>query len=158
MTQIKLTTRINAPIERVFDLSRSIDLHKISVRQTNEEAIAGKTSGLIGINETVTWRAKHLGVYQKLTVKITAFDRPKSFRDEMLKGAFKSMSHLHTFQEDGDATCMIDDFEFISPLGFIGRFVDFLFLKKYMTKFLLIRNTELKSIAEGEKWRDLLEK
>jgi ligand-binding SRPBCC domain-containing protein len=157
MTQIRLTTSIKAPIERVFDLSRSIDLHKLSVSKTNEQAIAGVTSGLIGLNETVTWRAKHLGVYQKLTVQITGYDRPNYFRDEMLKGAFKSMSHLHTFQKDGENTLMIDDFEFVSPAGLLGRFIDFLFLKKYMTKFLLMRNSALKSIAEGDKWQNLLD-
>jgi hypothetical protein len=60
MSTIHLTTFIAAPIERVFDLSRSINLHKISTAHTNEEAIGGITSGLINKNETVTWRAKHL--------------------------------------------------------------------------------------------------
>ena len=82
MPLIFLETIINAPIERCFDLSRSIDLHKSSMKSTNEEAIEGKTTGLIELNETVTWRAKHLGVYQHLAVQITKFDRPHSFTDE----------------------------------------------------------------------------
>ena len=41
---IHLTTLITAPIERVFDLSRSINLHKISTAHTGEKAIAGVTS------------------------------------------------------------------------------------------------------------------
>jgi hypothetical protein len=51
MPVINLHTQINAPIGIVFDLSRSIDLHKISTAHTNEEAIAGVTSGLIGMGE-----------------------------------------------------------------------------------------------------------
>ena len=74
MPIIELRTEINANIEIVFDLSRSIDLHKISTEYTNETAIAGKTSGLIGLNESVTWRAKHFWIYQKLTSKITEFN------------------------------------------------------------------------------------
>ena len=69
MTLIKLETNINAPIERVFDLARSIDLHKISTAHTNEQAIAGKTSGLIGMDESVIWRAKHFGIYQNLLLQ-----------------------------------------------------------------------------------------
>lgn len=69
MPRIYLETRISAPVEIVFDLSRSIDLHKISTEHTKEEAIAGKTSGLIALGETVTWRAKHLGFTQNLTSK-----------------------------------------------------------------------------------------
>ena len=69
MSFIKLETYISAPIEKVFDLARSIDLHKVSTLGTNEEAIAGRTTGLIELGETVTWQAKHFGLYQKLTVK-----------------------------------------------------------------------------------------
>ena len=72
MSRIELETIIKSDsIETVFDLSRSIDLHTISTKKTKEEAIAGKTSGLISLNETVTWKAKHLGFYQILTSKIT---------------------------------------------------------------------------------------
>ena len=76
MPRIELRTEIKADKEIVFDLSRSIDLHKISTEHTNETAIAGKASGLIGLDENVTWRAKHFGIYQRLTSKITEFDRP----------------------------------------------------------------------------------
>ncbi len=88
MPRIEIEIVINAKIVTVFDLARSIDLHKISTEKTNEIAIAGKTSGLIGANESVTWRAKHFGIYQNLTSKITEFDRPNYFADEMVKGAF----------------------------------------------------------------------
>src|SRR5690606_24024605 len=84
MERIYLETIINAPIERVFDLARSIDLHKLSALNTNEKAIAGKTSGLINEGETVTWRAKHLGIYQILTVQITKLERPYFFEDKMV--------------------------------------------------------------------------
>ncbi|MCG1036514.1 hypothetical protein [Polaribacter sargassicola] len=49
MPRIEIKTEIKADINIVFDLSRSIDLHKISTKHTNEKAIAGKTNGLIEI-------------------------------------------------------------------------------------------------------------
>jgi hypothetical protein len=76
MPKIELLTEINAPIEKCFDLARSIELHIESTKQTGERAIAGKTSGLIGLNETVTWRAKHFGTWQNLTSKITEYNYP----------------------------------------------------------------------------------
>ena len=157
MPIIKLETKITAPVERVFDLARSIDLHKLSTKGTNEEAIAGKTSGLIELNETVTWRAKHFGIYQKLTVKVIEFDRPRLFGDVMIKGTFKRMKHVHRFEKVETGTKMIDEFEFESPLGILGRIADFLFLKRYMTKFLKNKNEELKKIAEGNEWKRILE-
>ncbi|UAY51623.1 SRPBCC family protein [Ferruginibacter albus] len=156
MAKIHLETFINAPIERVFDLARSIDLHKLSTKGTNEEAISGRTSGLINLGETVTWRAKHLGIYQNLTVEITQFDRPNLFADKMIKGAFSSMNHVHQFEKLDGKTKMTDTFEFKAPLGILGKLAEIIFLKNYMTRFLLIRNEELKSIAEGNEWRKLL--
>ncbi|MGJ8666997.1 MAG: SRPBCC family protein [Patiriisocius sp.] len=156
MPKIELQTEIKADRKVVFDLSRSIDLHKISTEQTNEEAIAGKTSGLIGIDESVTWRAKHFGIYQKLTSKITEFDRPNFFVDEMVKGAFKEFKHEHHFAELNNGTLMTDIFDYNSPFGILGKIADKLFLKKYMTELLTERNRVVKEFAESEKWKELI--
>lgn len=158
MPRIVLKTEIKAATEIVFDLSRSIDLHKISTKQTNEEAIAGKTSGLIGMHESVTWRAKHFGVYQNLTSKITEFDTPNYFVDEMQEGAFKEFTHEHHFTELNGRTLMTDVFEYQSPFGFLGKLADKLFLKKYMTQLLTERNRVVKEFAESDKWKELLRK
>ena len=156
MTNIHLTTFITAPIERVFDLSRSIALHKISTAHTGEKAIAGVTSGLIKLGETVTWQATHLGIRQKLTSAITAFERPYHFRDEMVKGAFKYIKHDHYFIQDNDCVIMKDVFAFASPFGILGKLADKLVLTKYLTGFLLKRNKLIKEYAETEKWKTFL--
>jgi ligand-binding SRPBCC domain-containing protein len=149
MPKIELLTTINAPIEKCFDLSRSIELHLESTKQTGEEAIAGRTSGLIELGETVTWRAKHFGIRQTLSSKITEFDRPNLFVDEMVDGAFKSIRHEHHFTWIDDHTLMKDVFVFESPLGILGRFANFLFVKRYMIKLLRERNKVIKEVAEN---------
>ncbi len=158
MPKIELKTEIKAEKEIVFDLSRSIDLHKISTEQTKEEAIKGKTSGLIGKGEWVTWRAKHFGFYQTLTSKIVELERPDYFVDEMVKGAFKSFRHQHYFTKSDFGTLMIDCFEYKSPLGFLGNLADSLFLEKYMKTLLEKRNQTIKEFAESEIWKEVLKK
>ena len=157
MPIIELKTDIEADPEIVFDLARSIDLHIKSTAQTNERAVAGRTSGLIELGEEVTWEATHFGFRQQLTVKITEFDRPHHFRDTMLRGAFRSFNHVHSFQADESGTLMIDRFEYISPLGPLGRLADILFLKRYMTRMLSIRNELIKSVAESGKAKEILD-
>ena len=156
MRTIVLFTLINAPRERVFDLARSIDAHQKSTEKTHERAVAGVTTGLIGVNGEVTWEARHLGIRQRLTVRITAFDRPSHFQDVMVRGAFKRMTHDHTFVETGRGTQMLDRFEFESPFGILGRMVDRFFLFGYMRRFLIRRNCQLKRLAEAEEWRNYL--
>lgn len=156
MTTIKITTEIKAPVTICFDLARSIDLHKISVSGSDEEAVAGRTSGLIGLNEEVTWQATHLGVRQKLSSRITQFEYPVYFRDEMFKGAFKKLEHDHFFEEKEGVTYMKDYFCFESPLGIVGKIFNTLFLKAYLEKLLSARNAVIKEYAESSKWKLIL--
>ena len=149
MPLVQLETFIEAPKQVVFDVARSIDLHQVSTAQTNEKAVAGRTSGLIELDEWVTWEAKHFGIVQKLTSKITAMDAPDYFVDEMVSGAFKSFKHEHIFEAKGNGTIMIDLFSYISPLGIIGKLADRVFLQSYMTALLVQRNKILKAQAES---------
>jgi ligand-binding SRPBCC domain-containing protein len=157
MPKIELSLHVNAPKEICFDLSRSIELHQASTGNTKERAIAGTTSGLIGMGETVTWRAKHFGIYQELTSRISAFYYPHSFTDTMVKGIFKTIEHQHIFKDEGSGTLMQDVFYFEAPFGILGRFACFLFLTKYLKKFILERNNFIKLMAEGEGWRDYID-
>ncbi len=156
MPRIELQTEIKAHRSIVFDLSRSIDLHKISIKHTKEEAVSGKTSGLITLDESVTWKAKHFGITQLLTSKITEFSKPDYFVDEMVQGAFKEFKHEHYFREIKNGTLMIDIFEYRSPLGIIGEIVDRLFLKRYLVALLTKRNSVIKNYAESGKWQQIL--
>jgi ligand-binding SRPBCC domain-containing protein len=158
MTIINLVTSINAPSERVFDLARSIDAHMASTEATSERAVDGVTSGLIGLGQQVTWEATHFGVKQRLTVRMTRFDRPREFADEMVAGAFRSMKHTHEFIDHQGVTEMRDRFEFEAPLGFLGRIAERLFLAGYMRRFLVIRNAALKQLAESDAWQRFLQK
>jgi ligand-binding SRPBCC domain-containing protein len=153
MAVIHIKTAIAAPKERVFDLSRSIDAHQDTAEHTGERAVAGVTTGLLGPEQEVTWEAKHFGVRQRLKVKMSKFDRPNHFQDIMLEGAFRNMQHDHSFEDTKGGTLMIDRFEFSSPLGFIGRIVDVLFLESYMRRFILKRNAILKHTAESDDWK-----
>lgn len=54
MPLIELETHIAAPIERVFDLARSIEAHMASTEGSNERAVDGRATGLIGYGEVVT--------------------------------------------------------------------------------------------------------
>jgi ligand-binding SRPBCC domain-containing protein len=143
MVTIELETFIAAPPERVFDLSRSVDLHLRAGGDTGEEAVAGRTAGLLEPGEWVTWRARHLGVRQHLTSRIAGFDRPRWFRDEMVRGAFASMVHDHWFDAEDGGTRMRDRFVFAAPLGPLGRLAERLVLRRYMTRFLLARNAAI---------------
>ncbi len=157
MGEIILETAVQAPRTRVFDLSTSIDFHCYSAAGTQERAIAGIKSGLIGLNEEVTWRARHLFVWQELSVRVTEFERPAHFRDEMVRGAFLWMRHDHYFTATtGDSTLMKDVFAYEAPLGMAGHIVNKLLLERYFRRFLMDRNEHIRQAAETDAWQNFL--
>jgi ligand-binding SRPBCC domain-containing protein len=121
-----------------------------STKGTNERAVAGRLSGLIELDEEVTWRARHFGVTQHLTSRITAFDRPRHFRDEMRRGAFKSFVHDHYFIADAASTIMVDVVVFSAPLGILGRVAERLILRDYLRGFIERRAMVIKESVEGK--------
>jgi ligand-binding SRPBCC domain-containing protein len=153
MALIELTTLIAASRELCFDLARSIELHTHSTARTGETAIAGRTSGLLGLGDEVTWRAKHFGVWHTLTSRITAFDRPAYFRDSMVRGAFCHLDHDHHFETHGTGTLMRDVFDFAAPFAALGRLAERLVLRSYLQRFLEERNRHIKAAAESGAWR-----
>ncbi len=119
MPIIHLETFIRAPVEICFDLSRDVDVHAASTSITNERAVAGVTHGMLQLGDQVTWEATHLYVRQRLTSRITAFERPRMFTDEMQSGAFKHLRHKHLFEAREGGTLMIDELNFASPCAVI---------------------------------------
>src|SRR6267154_1904650 len=148
MPVICLTTGIRAPISLCFDLARSVETHILSTAKTQEKAVGGVTSGLMGLNDEVTWEATHFGLRQRLTSRITVLNRPLHFRDSMVRGAFAGFDHDHFFEHEEGITTMKDRFDYKSPLGILGKLADLLFLKRYMERLLRTRAEVIRQVAE----------
>ena len=149
MTTITLVTEINADKKTVFDLSRNIDLHQESMKTFKEKAVAGRTSGLIERDETVTFRGKHFGIYLTHQSKITEMTLYNSFTDEMLRGPFQSFRHTHRFVEENGQTLMKDEIVYEVSFGILGRLLNLLFGKKYLMALITQRNAYIKTLAEN---------
>jgi ligand-binding SRPBCC domain-containing protein len=147
--RVRVETTIAAPIDRVFDVARDIDAHVASQAGSREEAVAGRTGGLIGLDETVTFRARHFGVTMQLTSRVTVFEPPTRFVDEQVRGPFASFRHEHVFRSTGDHTTMTDDWTHRSPLGWLGRIVDASVLDRYLRSQLVARGQVIRTLAEG---------
>ena len=154
MARIELTTEIAAPVSRCFDLARSVQAHVHSASQTGERVVGGVTDGLLGLGDEVTWEARHFGVRQTFTSRITEFERPAHFRDVMVQGGFRRFTHDHYFEATPRGTIARDVLEYEAPLGFLGRLAEGLFLNRYLRRFLARRNEALRDLAESDRWRE----
>lgn len=146
MPSIHLETYVAAPVELCFDLNLNVQAHEAS---GHGRAVGGVTRGQLRLGDTVTWEAVHFGVRQQLTSKIVACERPRMFVDEMQRGAFARWRHTHRFFESGGGALVIDDVDYASPLGPLGKLADALYLERYMTQFLIRHNAQFKRMAEA---------
>jgi ligand-binding SRPBCC domain-containing protein len=150
---MELSLYVKALPARCFDLARSVDAHVHTTGATGERVVGGKTSGLLELGDEVTWRARHFGVWQELTSRITAYDRPQHFRDSMVRGAFTRFDHDHYFHAVDGGTLLRDVFDYHAPFGVFGRLAERLFVSAYMRRFLLARLRALKTLAESTEWQ-----
>ena len=148
--EFEVTIVIAAPIEAVFDLSLDIDAHVESMGASGERAVAGVTSGRIGLGEDVTWRATHFRIPFTMTSRVTELDRPRRFVDEQQRGPFRRFRHEHVFEIDGSGggTVMVDRISFDAPAGIVGRLVERLVLARYVEGLIEQRSRHTKAEAE----------
>jgi ligand-binding SRPBCC domain-containing protein len=145
MSRIELTTLIAAPLERCFDLSLSVDVHLESTAHTEERVVAGPMSGVLALGDEITWEARHLGRRRRLAMRVSAYDRPRMFRDELVRGPLRKLVHDHFFERLAQGTEMRDVLEFES--GF--RLLDALVLARHFRRLLVRRNETIKRLAES---------
>lgn len=127
---------------------RDIRIHTETTAQTDELAVAGVTTGMIGLGQTVTFEGTHFGMRQRLMVKVVEFERPHLFVDEMIEGRFRSFRHIHEFLSIDGGTLMRDTVVWVSPLGILGMIADKLLIRRHLRDLITTRNTKLKEIAE----------
>ncbi|MHA6260580.1 SRPBCC family protein [Sporosarcina sp. CAU 1771] len=139
---------IAAPIELCFDLARTVEVHAGRQLLTVQKAISGVTAGIMENGDFVTWETSHFGIKQNLTSKIIEMEKPFTFTDRMLEGAFHSFTHTHEFIENDGGTMMKDTFSYTSPFGVFGQFADRLFLENYMGSFISEQAKNVKWYAE----------
>ena len=150
MPQIIVKTEIDADIDTCFDLARDVGFYYNTLEKFTEIPISDKVTGLMEAGDYVTWETNHLSLMQHLTLKVTEFEKPILFVDEMVRGEFKTYRHEHIFEVDNDKTVMIDKFEFQSPYGIFGKLVDWVFLKRHFKKLIITRNKTLRLHAEAK--------
>lgn len=148
MTHLEVQTRIAAPPEVCFDLARDVDFHARSLAHTGERITSRPDHALLELGDEVEFEGRHLGVRQRLRARIESFDRPRQFRDVMVRGAFRSFVHDHVFEPSAGGTLMRDRLRFAAPFWPLGAAVERLVLRPYLARLIAARGQEIKTAAE----------
>jgi ligand-binding SRPBCC domain-containing protein len=150
MFTLRDSVLIQAPVERCFQLSTSIDV----VAQTLEmRPVEGKLGGMVGAGDRLVWRGWKFGLPQMHETLITGFERPVFFQDTMGRGRFAAFQHDHHFAETESGVLLEDEVRFSMPFGWAGELVGRWVMVPHIRGLLRRRFLLLKGMAEGEGWR-----
>jgi hypothetical protein len=148
--RIEIETLIEIPVEVCFDLARDVDKHAESAAFSGERLVPpGRLHGLLELGDFVAFEARHFGMRQTFVARIIELEPPRRFVDEMVRGAFRWLRHEHEFHIHARGTLMRDVIQWRSPLGFLGRIADALFIKRHMESFVRTKQQNLKRIGEA---------
>jgi ligand-binding SRPBCC domain-containing protein len=150
MPGFTLETAIGATPDVAYRYAIGVEAHLSSMSHAREQAIGGVTSGRLRLGDEVTWRARHFGLWWRMTVRISADDPPRSFVDEQVSGPFQHWRHEHYFEPRAEGvTLMRDVVDFSAPYGLAGRTVASVALGPYLRVLIQRRNTYLATLCAG---------
>jgi hypothetical protein len=157
METIRLTTWIDAPVERCFKLALCVEFHVATVKSRKEKALNGVMIGLMGLREPVMWQGKHFGMQWMHTGVVDRWRPFTYFRDVMMEGSLLHYEHDHHFAAMNDGTRMRDELRFVAPMGMVGRLAERMVLRRHLMELLLRRSAALKQAAESDGWHRYLD-
>jgi ligand-binding SRPBCC domain-containing protein len=149
MTTIRLTTWVNAPVERCFLLATSRDFSSSSHANGGHAAAQGS----LGLGDQVGWKAGN----RSYVSRVDAIRPYNYFREVMVAGIFSHFEHDHHFARMDDGTRVRDEIRFSTRLGPLGRAFEMTVLRTALGRMLVSRNTELKRLAESSEWQRFVE-
>jgi ligand-binding SRPBCC domain-containing protein len=162
---------IHAPIERVFALSTRVELVKetLGMNLVDSGVEGGVFAGHIAEHSRVVWQGWKFGLPTSHHTLITGFDEPHReptgeviawFQDSQERGRFAFFQHDHHFRQtytvgaEAPTTELHDEVRFRLPFGPFGALAATFLLAPHIQALCKQRFDRIKSLAEGEGWRD----
>ncbi|HTH54098.1 MAG TPA: hypothetical protein VL495_09115 [Edaphobacter sp.] len=140
MITIRLTTWVNAPVERCFLLAANAEL--AGGRSSRSKAMQ------LQCGDQICWPLGRRSYSSQVDTV-----RPHShIRELMSGGIFRYYEHDHHFATMDDGTRVRDEIRFSPKYGWLGRLWGATVLRMRLKKMLAQQNLKLKRIAEGHDW------
>lgn len=100
----------------------------------------------IGMREgaLIDYRLRLHGLPLTWKTEITAWDPPRRFVDEQLRGPYRLWVHEHTFEEDGEGTIVEDSVRYSLPFGPLGSLADRLLVARDLRAIFEYREARLR--------------
>jgi len=136
---LETTQFIKAPMDKVFEFFSKPE----NLKEITPEKLAFRILTPIPIKmdkgTIIDYTIRLFCIPIHWRILITEFDPPHKFVDEQLKGPYLFWHHTHIFKEKDGGVEMIDRVLYAIPMGLLGRFMHFIWIKNDLKKIFLHR-------------------
>ena len=131
------------PINRVFGFfSKPENLEKITPNTLHFKILADLPIDM-KVDQEIDYKIRIRGIPMRWRSKILSYDPPNSFIDEQIKGPYALWHHTHNFIEKDGGTYIHDIVKYKIPYGFIGRFLNKVWISKDLNSIFSYRKHEI---------------
>lgn len=121
MAIINITTFIQAPVEKVFELSRNLEMLRKSMVAIQPHITCSSTSnGVLAVGDRTTWKWKFFYKTRVTVLQVTKINSPVLMVQKQVEGNYKTMRMERHFKPCDNGTIMIDVIKFSLKMGMLG--------------------------------------
>ena len=151
MQSLIKTQRLPIPLEEAWNFfSDPRNLAKITPAKMNFRITSDLDDGKTYPGMIITYKVSPLfGIPMTWVTEITQVREREFFIDNQLHGPYKFWHHQHIFKEVPGGVEMTDILHYAAPLGFIGSFMERMFIKRKVEEIFSYREKVLTKYFPG---------
>ncbi|MEC7799632.1 MAG: SRPBCC family protein, partial [Candidatus Neomarinimicrobiota bacterium] len=132
--ELTKTQVINSSMDNVFDFFSKPENLKAITPEKLSFKILTPTPITMGKGTVIDYTIRLFKIPVHWRTLITKYDPPHEFIDEQMKGPYNFWHHTHKFKKVDGGVEISDKVIYSIPMGIIGRFLHFLWIKRDLEK------------------------
>ena len=146
-----VTQFIDKPLDVVFSFfAKPENLRRITPSTLDFQILTPTPISMVE-GTVIDYNIKVMGIRVHWRTLITSYNPPTQFVDEQTKGPYLLWIHTHTFKIKDEGVEIHDCIEYSIPLGLLGRFVHFLWIKRKLDQIFDFRRRKIEEIFNSDK-------
>lgn len=144
---------INKPIEEVFQFfSKPENLSVITPAKLGFKILSPNPIKM-EVGRLIDYNIYLLGIPIHWRTLITDYEPPNMFVDQQIKGPYAMWHHTHTFHKVKGGVEIKDRVVYSIPFGFLGRLLNYLWIKRDLNNIFLHRKKVIDKLFENNDYK-----
>jgi len=144
---------INKPIEEVFQFfSKPENLSVITPAKLGFKILSPNPIKM-EVGRLIDYNIYLMGIPIHWRTLITDYEPPNMFVDQQIKGPYTMWHHTHTFHKVKGGVEIKDRVVYSIPFGFLGRLLNYLWIKRDLNNIFLHRKKVIDKLFENNDYK-----